>query len=99
MIHHAFVFPAVSSVCVSFLSRMQLKKMKHLIFYSLPTYPHFFSDICNMYRSSHRSECLVLFSRLEASKLAGSVGSDRARHMISGEKSVYMFVTGEEDKL
>lgn len=85
---------------VVFTYRMYVKKMRHLIFYSLPTYPQFFSELCNMYRGIHQSDasCLVLFSKLEAYKLAACAGTDRARHMITTvDKSLFMFITGENN--
>jgi len=77
---------------------MMLKKIRHLIFYALPNYPQFFADICNMYRTAQQADasCLILFSKLDAYKLAACVGTERARHMVAGGKNVYMFVTGEE---
>lgn len=77
---------------------MNLKKIHHLIFYSLPVYPNLFADVCNMYRNVTHADasCLVLFSNFDALKLSSCVGTERARHMISSDKNVYMFVTGED---
>ena len=77
---------------------MQLRKIRHLIFYSLPTYPHFFSDVCNMYKTGGQADasCTVLFANQEAYKLSMCVGTERTRHILSAKKNLFMFVTGDE---
>jgi len=79
--------------------RMHLKKIRQLVFYSLPTYPQFFSEICNMYKTSQLTDasCLVLFSNSEAHKLSMCIGHERTKHILtSTKKNLFMFVTGEE---
>ena len=79
---------------------MHLRKIKQLIFYSLPTYPQFFSEICNMYKTTQQADasCVVLFSNFDAYKLSMCVGTERTRHMINNNKNVFMFVTGDDDR-
>lgn len=77
---------------------MHLKKIRQLIFYSLPTYPQFFSEICSMYRGASQqadASCLVLFSNLEAYKLSLCIGTQRTKHIMAASKDVFMFVTGD----
>ena len=40
--------------------------------------------------SDGNMSCSVVYNRLDASRIAGVVGSDRAEHMIKAEKSVHM---------
>ncbi|XP_005997442.1 U3 small nucleolar RNA-associated protein 25 homolog [Latimeria chalumnae] len=83
-----------------FYKRYMIKGIKNLIFYELPTYPHFYSEVCNMVKESNSGEeatwtCTVLYSKYDAQKLALVVGADRAAQMLQSKKSVHLFVTGE----
>ncbi|XP_078085851.1 U3 small nucleolar RNA-associated protein 25 homolog isoform X2 [Mustelus asterias] len=84
-----------------FYKRYTIKGIRHLIFYELPTYPHFYSDICNMLKGENRGDeatwtCTVLYSKYDAQKLTRVVGAERAAQMIQSKKSVHLFVTGED---
>ncbi|XP_072366053.1 U3 small nucleolar RNA-associated protein 25 homolog [Scyliorhinus torazame] len=84
-----------------FYKRYTIKGIRHLIFYELPTYPHFYSDICNMLKAENRGDeatwtCTVLYSKYDAQKLTRVVGAERAAQMIQSKKSVHLFITGEE---
>ncbi|XP_048392747.1 U3 small nucleolar RNA-associated protein 25 homolog [Stegostoma tigrinum] len=84
-----------------FYKRYTIKGIRHLIFYELPTYPHFYSDICNMLNPENRGDeatwtCTVLYSKYDAQKLTRVVGAERAAQMIQSKKSVHLFVTGED---
>ncbi|XP_038668247.1 digestive organ expansion factor [Scyliorhinus canicula] len=84
-----------------FYKRYTIKGIRHLIFYELPTYPHFYSDICNMLKAENRGDeatwtCTVLYSKYDAQKLSRVVGAERAAQMIQSKKSVHLFITGEE---
>ncbi|XP_072436821.1 U3 small nucleolar RNA-associated protein 25 homolog isoform X2 [Chiloscyllium punctatum] len=84
-----------------FYKRYAIKGIRHLIFYELPTYPHFYSDICNMLNPENRGDeatwtCTVLYSKYDAQKLTRVVGAERAAQMIQSKKSVHLFVTGED---
>lgn len=80
---------------------MRLRGIKHLVFYGLPQYPHFYSEMCNMLHDvksktkGDNQSCTVLYSKFDVQRLAEIVGSDRAGQMINSHKSVHMFVTGE----
>ena len=72
------------------------------IFYQLPHYPHFFSELCNLLQTVYQNRkggsdgnmsCTVLYSKYDASRLSGVAGTAKASRMISGEKNVHMFVT------
>ncbi|XP_067844411.1 U3 small nucleolar RNA-associated protein 25 homolog [Heptranchias perlo] len=84
-----------------FYKRYTIKGIRHLIFYELPTYPHFYSDICNMLKAENRGDeatwtCTVLYSKYDAQKLTPVVGAERAAQMIQSKKTVHLFVTGED---
>ncbi|XP_069787269.1 U3 small nucleolar RNA-associated protein 25 homolog [Narcine bancroftii] len=84
-----------------FYKRYTIKGIRHLIFYELPTYPHFYSDICNMLKAENRGDeaswtCTVLYSKYDAQKLIPVVGVERAAHMMKSNKSIHLFVTGDD---
>lgn len=81
-------------------TRYTIKGIRNLIFYELPTYPHFYSDVCNMLRATTSGEeaawtCTVLYSRYDAQRLAAVVGVERAAQMLQSKKNVHLFITGE----
>ncbi|XP_047377570.1 U3 small nucleolar RNA-associated protein 25 homolog isoform X2 [Sciurus carolinensis] len=84
-----------------FYKRYTIKGIRNLIFYELPTYPHFYSEICNMLRATSRGEeatwtCTVLYSKYDAQRLAAVVGVERAAQMLQSKKNVHLFITGEK---
>ncbi|XP_008058191.1 digestive organ expansion factor homolog [Carlito syrichta] len=84
-----------------FYKRYTIKGIRNLIFYELPTYPHFYSEICNMLRAINRGEeatwtCTVLYSKYDAQRLAAVVGVERAAQMLQSKKNVHLFITGEK---
>uniref|UniRef100_A0A8C5TA80 U3 small nucleolar RNA-associated protein 25 homolog n=1 Tax=Malurus cyaneus samueli TaxID=2593467 RepID=A0A8C5TA80_9PASS len=85
-----------------FYKRYTIKGIRNLIFYELPTYPHFYSEICNMLKATDNGvdatwTCTVLYSKYDAQKLAAVVGIDRTAQMLQSKKDVHLFVTGEND--
>ena len=81
--------------------RIQVRGIQQIVFYGLPQYPHFYSELCNMLHDVKTSSkvteqtCTVLYSKYEALRLAEIVGTDRAGQMMHSGKHVHMFVTGE----
>lgn len=81
--------------------RIRIRGIKNLIFYDLPNYPHFYSEMCNMMKDpkeesqSTNLTCTVIYNRFDGQKLAEIVGHQRAGHMVKSDKTVHMFVTGE----
>ncbi|XP_033647113.1 digestive organ expansion factor homolog isoform X2 [Asterias rubens] len=82
-----------------FFRRYKLKGIRNIVFYQLPTYPKFYSEICNMVESRQTTvehNCSIVYTRYDAQKLAGVVGSSRCGHMLSSDKDTYMLVTGAD---
>ncbi|XP_006888012.1 PREDICTED: digestive organ expansion factor homolog [Elephantulus edwardii] len=84
-----------------FYKRYTIKGIRNLIFYELPTYPHFYSEVCNMLKITNRGEeatwtCTVLYSKYDAQRLAAVVGVERAAQMLQSTKNVHLFITGEK---
>nr|XP_019940447.1 PREDICTED: digestive organ expansion factor homolog [Paralichthys olivaceus] len=86
-----------------FYKRYTIKGIHNLIFYGLPSFPHFYSEVCNMLEAEVQGEaaswtCTALYSRYDAHKLAAICGAQRAGQMLHSSKTVHLFVTGGEDK-
>lgn len=72
-----------------------------MIFYDLPNYPEYYSNICNFLPDVKRFKngalenfsSTVLYSEFDAQKLCAVVGQQRAMHMINSDKTVHMFMT------
>ncbi|KAL0969646.1 hypothetical protein UPYG_G00230240 [Umbra pygmaea] len=84
-----------------FYKRYTIQGIQNLIFYGLPTYPHFYSEVCNMLQAGGRGEeaswtCTALYSRYDAQRLTAITGAKRAAQMLQSEKPVHLFITGEK---
>ncbi|XP_076043397.1 U3 small nucleolar RNA-associated protein 25 homolog isoform X2 [Oratosquilla oratoria] len=88
-----------------FYRRYRIKGIRHIIFYDLPNYPHFFSELCNLMMEGNQNPrqrqkqvgsktVLVLYQKPDVTKLIGVVGSKRATEMIKSDKSVHACATG-----
>ncbi|XP_047467653.1 U3 small nucleolar RNA-associated protein 25 homolog [Mugil cephalus] len=86
-----------------FYKRYTIKGIQNLVFYGLPSFPHFYSEVCNMLAAGSQGEeaswtCTALYSRYDAHKLAAITGAQRAGQMLHSSKTVHLFITGGEDK-
>lgn len=83
--------------------RFSIRGIHNLIFYGLPSYSHFYSEVCNMLAAGGQAgdaswTCTVLYCRYDAHKLSAVVGAPRAAQMLRSDKPVHLFVTGSEEK-
>ncbi|CAI9729611.1 digestive organ expansion factor homolog [Octopus vulgaris] len=83
-----------------FYFRTRLRGIRHIIFYELPLYPHFFSEICNLINDVKLKNLpkddatgSILYSKYDVQRLAAVVGTNRSSLMIHSPKPVHMFVT------
>ncbi|XP_028251241.1 U3 small nucleolar RNA-associated protein 25 homolog [Parambassis ranga] len=86
-----------------FYKRYNIRGIQNLIFYGLPSFPHFYSEVCNMLAAGGQGEeaswtCTALYSRYDAHKLAAITGAQRAGQMLHSNKTVHLFITGGDDK-
>ncbi|RVE56976.1 hypothetical protein OJAV_G00211640 [Oryzias javanicus] len=84
-----------------FYKRYTIKGIQNLIFYGLPSFPHFYSEVCNMLAEGGQGQaaswtCTALYSRYDAQRLAAIAGSQRAGQMLHSDKTVHLFITGED---
>jgi len=87
-----------------FFRRFRLKGIGHIIFYQLPQYPHFYSELCDFIQEGFQnrrvrlrknSSVNVIYCKYDAPRLSAVVGTERAAHMITSEKKVHAFISGE----
>lgn len=80
--------------------RFQIKGARHIIFYSLPEYAHFYAELVNLLNVAESEEgdlghnapsCLVLYTPYERMALERIVGKKRCDHMMSSKKTTFMF--------
>lgn len=87
-----------------FYRRYAIKGIRHLIFYQLPHFPKYFSELCNFMHFQNKKggsdgnmSCTVLYCKYDIQRLAPVVSTDRAATMLSADaKSVHMFSPGQE---
>nr|XP_002127793.1 digestive organ expansion factor homolog [Ciona intestinalis] len=79
-----------------FYHRPNIKGIKHIVFYDLPTHPHFFSELCNMMSGADVNMSVsAIYSKFDSKKLDHVVGTARARNLLQSNKSFFMLVTGK----
>ena len=84
-----------------FFKRFRIRGVRNVVFYSLPTFGHFYSEISNWMADAPPGElCQVtaLYTRFDLFQLASVVGNQMAAQMLSPDRmdrSVHMFVAGQ----
>lgn len=75
-----------------------------MVFYELPHYSHFYSEIVNYMDTSlveagnetSATTSTVLYSKFDVHQLRRVVGTQRSQQMLASEQTVHMFVTGDQ---
>lgn len=98
-----FIFGIYLSNLFLVPSRYTIKGIHNLIFYGLPSFPHFYSEVCNMLAAGGQGEeasrtCTAIYSRYDAHRLAAVAGTQRAGQILHSNKTVHLFITGGDDK-
>jgi hypothetical protein len=79
-----------------FFKRFMIRGARHLVFYSLPEWAGFYSELVNLLGGQEGGEaeatsCLALFTRYEALALERIAGTERAKHMLASDKATFLF--------
>ncbi|CAL4180095.1 unnamed protein product, partial [Meganyctiphanes norvegica] len=86
-----------------FYRRYRMKGVRHIIFYDLPTYTHYFSEICNLMleglqnpQEEHlgSSTVTVLYQKSDQTKMIGVLGASRTKEVIKSEQPIHLCVIG-----
>lgn len=85
-----------------FYNRIRVKGIRHLIFYAPPSFPHFYSEMCNFLQDVYqnkKSGCssnmtvTMIYCKYDMFPLSAIVGSERATQMVKSEKAVHMVMS------
>jgi len=76
-----------------FFHRHKLRGARHVAFYGLPLYAHFYAELLQMVADGGvaGSTCAALFCRLDLLQLDRLVGKERAARMISDNETSFVF--------
>lgn len=69
--------------------RLRIRGIKSIVFYGLPHYPQFYTEMVNMLVGTDIS-CLVLYTRFEAFELERIVGEKRCDVMLRSPQNTHL---------
>jgi U3 small nucleolar RNA-associated protein 25 len=75
-----------------FHHRIRVRGIKHIIFYGLPHFASFYSEMLNMMDSDNDVTCTVLFSKFDGMRLEQTVGTARAQTMLTSQKTTHLYM-------
>ncbi|KAJ8925388.1 hypothetical protein NQ315_009220 [Exocentrus adspersus] len=87
-----------------FFNRKRIKGIRHIVFYQLPVFPHFYSELCNLMQEVNMNRKVgsmlymtitVIYSKNDAHRLSAVVGTEKAARMCQSDRDVYLLVTGD----
>lgn len=88
-----------------FFNRIRLKGIRHIIFYQLPTLPHFYSEVCNFMQEANQNKKVgsgsnmsvtVIYSKYDANQMALILGSERLAKIASSANNFHMFTSSSD---
>jgi len=74
-----------------------IRGIRHIMFYDLPSHPHFYAEICNWVRDLRRplaedsATCRVLYCKYDILRLRAVLGNERMQDLLLSEKDRYIF--------
>ncbi|CAG9813526.1 unnamed protein product [Phaedon cochleariae] len=86
-----------------FFNRKRIKGIRHILFYQLPVFPHFYYEMCNLMQDSYQNKKVgsqsnmtvtVIYSKYDLYQLSSVVGTEKATKMSQSDRKVHMMVTG-----
>ncbi|KAI1284975.1 U3 small nucleolar RNA-associated protein 25 [Halotydeus destructor] len=88
-----------------FYNRYKVKGIRHIVFYQPPTFPWFYSELCNLMQTSYQGKkftgtesemkSTVLFCKYDAQILANILGHERAGSLIRSARDKKTFTCGK----
>jgi len=89
-----------------FYNRYKIKGIRQLIFYQLPTYPHFYSELCNLLHPSNQCKkfkinesslnCLAIFDKYDFHQMEAILGTEKTAELLKSDKNEFMFVNQQK---
>jgi len=79
-----------------FYNRTKIRGIENIIFYQLPTFASFYSELCNSIIDNDgcTRNITALYSHYDACVLTSIVGTQRAKYMLTSEQKIHMFHSG-----
>ena len=74
-----------------------IRGIRHILFYDLPSRPHFYAEVCNWVRDLRRplaedsATCRVLYCKYDILRLRAVLGNERMQKLLLSEKDRYVF--------
>uniref|UniRef100_A0A131Y3P4 U3 small nucleolar RNA-associated protein 25 homolog n=1 Tax=Ixodes ricinus TaxID=34613 RepID=A0A131Y3P4_IXORI len=85
-----------------FYRRYRIKGVRQLVWYELPSLPHFYPELCSLLQPSMQRNrqggsfaCSALYCKQDALPLAAVLGSARAAMLLHAESDTHAFVSGD----
>lgn len=103
MFYHSDAHFLIYSERFHYFRRIRVKGIRHLIFFALPTFPHFYSEMCNLMQEANQNPksgsdsnmtVTCIYSKYDVQQLSAVLGTERAARMIASDKNVHMLMTG-----
>ena len=92
-----------------FFNRKKIKGIRHIVFYELPKFPNFYSEICNLMVDGNMNKKVggatnmsvnVVFCKYDIHQLTAVLGTERAQKLLVSEKNVHVMLTeGNQNKI
>lgn len=85
-----------------FFNRITLKGIRHIVFYGLPNFPHYYPEMCNMMNNTNllKSKKVLgnftvtsLYNQSDVHLLAAIVGTEKAHSMLESPRDVHQMFT------
>ncbi|XP_072929829.1 U3 small nucleolar RNA-associated protein 25 homolog [Epargyreus clarus] len=105
MFFHSEAHFMLYSERVHFFRRFRIKGIRHIIFYQLPTYPHFYSEMCNLMQESNQNRfggtacnmsAAALLARHDAARAAAVLGAARLARLAAADRPLHMYMTDDK---
>ncbi|EGD75582.1 hypothetical protein PTSG_06651 [Salpingoeca rosetta] len=91
---HAHVSLMLYTERYHYHNRPTIRNARHLVFYELPLFPQFYSEMLNAINGAVVADatCTVLYSRFEADRLSRVVGTQQAISMLQSAEAKHLFM-------
>ena len=76
-----------------FYRRYKIKGIKNIIFYGVPQYPHFYSEMVNLVDKSEGSVLLLYVDPFDALSLQRILGDVRCKRVLTSKKTHHLFIS------
>ncbi|GLV39574.1 uncharacterized protein CBL_08360 [Carabus blaptoides fortunei] len=104
MFYHGDAHFMLYSERFHYFRRIRVKGIRHIIFYQPPTFPHFYSEMCNIMQEANQNKksgslsnmtVTVIYSKYDAQQMSSVLGTDRLRRMATSSKNFHMFTSSD----